>query len=624
MIISIVSIVFISYLISKPSGEVNNYVYGLTAPRGRILDINGNVLVDNKMVKSLIFNAYGLSVNEIVESARMVCDLIDIDVNISNYDLKYYYYLLNRDRVDGLVDSYILDKYRERLISREELFNYKLSLIDDDMLSSINSKEAYLYYLFNKGYSYEDKIIKLNLSDNEYISINNNKIKGIRTDITWERVYPYGDTLRSVFGSVSSYKQGIPYEFKDYYIDKGYNLNDRVGINNLEYIYDDYLRGNKAVYERNNGYLELVQDYEMGKDIVLSIDINVQMGIEDILEEEMLRAKEEFNTKYYDKSYIVVSDPSSGDVISLVGKKLKDNNFIDYSYYNALDSYVVGSVVKASSMSVGYKYNLIEEDKKIRDSCITLYGLRPKCSWKDLGYVDDIEALRMSSNYYQYLIAVKLTGGSVVKGRLNAGKEHFDIYRDMFASYGLGVKSNIDLSNEATGMMGNMISDDLLLNLSIGQYDTYTPLELSSYINTVASGSRKKLNLLKYVINNDGSIYYEVKPTIYNMIDISNEHLNRIRYGLFEVNKSGTGYNYTSHKFSSAGKTGTAESFLGNISTINSSYVMYAPYESPRFSIVMVSPNIKYQNKVSSYKYPINQIVVRRVSDLVYNYLLEK
>ena len=46
---------------------------------------------------------------------------------------------------------------------------------------------------------------------------------------------------------------------------------------------------------------------------------------------------------------------------------------------------------------------------------------------------------------------------------------------------------------------------------------------------------------------------------------------------------------------------------------------MYAPYENPKFSIVMVSPNIKYQNKISNYKYPINAKVMRRVSDLVYN-----
>lgn len=621
LIISLIRIYNIQY--SNSYVIKDSYIYGLTAPRGRILDINGNILVDNKSVKTLIFNGYNLSNNDIVESVRSISNIINIDYNISENNLRYYYYITNKEYIDNLVDNKVLNKYKERKINSKELLEYKLNLINIDMLNSVNPKEAYLYYLFNNGYSYEDKIIKINLTDDEYININSSKIKGIRTELTWERIYPYGDVLRTIYGNVSSYKQGIPLELKDYYLSKGYNLNDRVGINNLEYIYDDYLKGNKAVYINNNGYLEKIKDYEKGKDIVLSIDIELQLKIEEILEKEMILAKKEYNTKYYDRSYLIVSNPNTGEIISLVGKKLnKDNSFTDYSYYNILDSYPVGSVVKAASISVGYKYNLIDENFKVKDSCVTLYGQNPKCSWKELGYLDDIEALRMSSNYFQYLIAIKLTNNNYYNGiKINASEEHFKKYRDIFATYGLGVPTNIDLSNESNGIKGTIISDDLLLNYSIGQYDTYTPIQLSSYINTVATGIRKKINLLKYVLNNDGSIYYENKKEIYNNIDISDKYINRIRQGLYEVNETGTGYSYVSHKFKSAGKTGTAESMLGNISTINTSYVMYAPYDNPKFSIVMVSPNIKYQNKISSYKYPINAKVVKQVSDLVYSYI---
>lgn len=621
LIISLIRIYNIQY--SNSYVIKDSYIYGLTAPRGRILDINGNILVDNKSVKTLIFNGYNLSNNDIVESVKSISNIINIDYNISENNLRYYYYITNKEYIDSLVDNNVLNKYKERKISSKELLEYKLNLISIDMLNSVNPKEAYLYYLFNNGYSYEDKIIKINLTDDEYININSNKIKGIRTELTWERIYPYDNVLRTIYGNVSSYKQGIPLELKDYYLSKGYNLNDRVGINNLEYIYDDYLKGNKAVYINNNGYLEKIKDYEKGKDIVLSIDIELQLKIEEILEKEMILAKKEYNTKYYDKSYLIVSDPNTGEIISLVGKKLnKDNSFTDYSYYNILDSYPVGSVVKAASISVGYKYNLIDENFKVKDSCVTLYGQNPKCSWKELGYLDDIEALRMSSNYFQYLIAIKLTNNNYYNGiKINASEEHFKKYRDIFTTYGLGVPTNIDLSNESNGIKGTIISDDLLLNYSIGQYDTYTPIQLSSYINTVATGTRKKINLLKYVLNNDGSIYYENKEEIYNNIDISDKYITRIRQGLYEVNETGTGYSYVSHKFKSAGKTGTAESMLGNISTINTSYVMYAPYDKPKFSIVMVSPNIKYQNKISSYKYPINAKVVKQVSDLVYSHI---
>lgn len=623
--ICLVVIVRVFLLINNDSyGYQDNIFYGLTAPRGRILDINGKILVDNIGVNTLVFNGYGLSKSDILNSVKEVSSLIDLDdFNVSLYNLRYYYYINYKDEVDSLVSDDILKKYDERKMSSSDLLDYKLSLISDEMLENVDKKEAYLYYLFSNGYSYQDKIIKKNLSEEEFITFCNVHIKGIRTDITWERSYPYGNVLRDVFGSVSSYDTGVPYELKDYYLDKGYNLNDRVGINNLEYIYDDYLKGEKSKYIINDGYIKLVSDYKRGKDIVLSIDIDVQLEAEKILEEEMIIAKKEYNTKYYDKSYMVIGSPNDGSVIALVGKKIdSNNNFSDYSYYNIMDSYAVGSVVKGASMSVGYKYDLIDENFKVMDGCVKLYGQNQKCSWKSLGYLDDIEALRMSSNYYQYLIAIKLTGNNYKSGiKLNASKEHFNMYRSVFADYGLGIKTNIDLDRESSGVKGNIISDDLLLNYAIGQYDTYTPIQLFSYINTIASGERKKVTLLKYVLNDDGSIFYENKGEVYNLAPLDEYYLNRVRKGLYEVNKSGTGYSYTSHKFESAGKTGTAEAMLGNISVINTSYVMYAPYDKPEFSIVMVSPNIKYQNKVSSYKYPINAKVVKRVSDYVYDRL---
>ena len=70
--------------------------------------------------------------------------------------------------------------------------------------------------------------------------------------------------------------------------------------------------------------------------------------------------------------------------------------------------------------------------------------------------------------------------------KLPVTEEHFNIYRNTFASFGLGSSTGIDLENESTGIKGKTIAADLLLNYSIGQYDTYTPMQLSNYINTIA------------------------------------------------------------------------------------------------------------------------------------------
>ena len=70
----------------------------------------------------------------------------------------------------------------------------------------------------------------------------------------------------------------------------------------------------------------------------------------------------------------------------------------------------MGSSVKGATISVGYANGLIDENTKVYDSCIKLYRGKNRCSWTNLGTINDLNALRMSSNYFQYLIAVNLTG----------------------------------------------------------------------------------------------------------------------------------------------------------------------------------------------------------------------
>ena len=57
--------------------------------------------------------------------------------------------------------------------------------------------------------------------------------------------------------------------------------------------------------------------------MILSIDINFQLAVEIL--KEMINAKKSPNTKYYNESYIIVSNPQDGSILSLIGKKIKDN-----------------------------------------------------------------------------------------------------------------------------------------------------------------------------------------------------------------------------------------------------------------------------------------------------------
>lgn len=598
------------------------YIYGLTAPRGRILDRNGKILVDNIGVRSLVFNKLSISTKETMNVARKLNDIISLDMSSNKKQKRYCYYINNEEEVNKRVSDEVKTKYKERRINKKEYDDYKYSLITDEEIKNINENVCALFYQMNNGYSYEDKIIKKNLTDDEYEMINTSNLKGIRTDITWERYYPYGNTLREVFGTVSSYKQGIPKEFKNKYLKMGYNLSDRVGTSNLEYIYDEYLKGEKAKYEINDNHLKLIKKEETGKDIVLNIDIDLQKYTETVLEEEIKLAKKHPNSKYFDTSFVIISNPNDGSILTMAGRKLTNNGeFIDYSYENIFNSYVAGSIVKGATISVGYKYDLIPQ-KKILDGCVKLRSTKDKCSWKSLGYMDAKEALRMSSNYYQYLLAIKLTGKNYSRGMsIGATKEHFETYRNVLKDYGLGTLSKIDLMNEGTGYKGTSITDDQLLNMAIGQYDTYTPISLTSYINTIATSKRNKLSLLNMVLNKDGTVYYKNKSEVLSTAPINETDLNEIREGFRLVNYSGTGYGYVSNKVKSAGKTGTSESFIDtnndgivDLKTVSTTYGTYFPYDSPKISIIIVSPNIKYSNKNSEYKYPINRNVISKIS----------
>ena len=117
-----------SYNMNNKYDNKEEYVYGLTAPRGRILDVNGNILVDNKQVKVIIANTYGLSEKDIIESVKLLKDIISIDYNISLDKLKYYYYINNKNYVDSLVCNEIITKYKERKISSKDLLEEKGNL----------------------------------------------------------------------------------------------------------------------------------------------------------------------------------------------------------------------------------------------------------------------------------------------------------------------------------------------------------------------------------------------------------------------------------------------------------------------------------------------------------------
>ena len=615
-------------------------VEGVSTPRGRIYDRNYNVIVDNKAINTITYKKEkGTTTEEMLAVAYKVIPHIELDVSKLTKRAKKEFFLAKySDKCNKLITKKERDKVKQRKLTSKDLEELKISRINDDDLNTLteeDNKVAYLFYLMNKGYTYAEKTIKSDVTPQEYayISENSEKLDGFNTKIDWIRVYPYGDTLKSIIGTVSTSTQGIPADEKNYYLEKGYSLDDRVGLSYLEKQYEDYLKGEKEEFEVVNSHeLRLTKEGKRGNDIVLSIDIKLQQEVERIIAEQMVRAKSEPNTNYYDHSSVILQDPNTGEILAMASKKIVNGEIVDNINSILTSPITPGSVVKGASMLVGYNTNAIKIGERMLDECVKVAGAPEKCSSVDnLGVIDDITALAKSSNVYQFKTAIRVNGQEYFHGmKLNFNQSSFDTYRNMYHSFGLGVKTGIDLPIESEGYTSKDKSAGNLLDFVMGQYETYTPLQLSQYISTIANGGeRLETHLLKEVRestnNNDlGKIIFTKDRKVLNKIDTKVEYMNRVKEGFYAVMHSPGGYGrgYIDDKLNSAGKTGTSQSFIDtnndgiiDTETITSSFVGYMPADNPKVSIIVTSPNSSHPNSKTDYASLVTLRITKEVTN---------
>ncbi|MBR3230355.1 MAG: penicillin-binding protein 2 [Bacilli bacterium] len=612
-------------------------VYGPSAPRGRIYDRNGKLIVDNIPSKVIYYKKPSkVQTKQEIKLAYKLADMISLETKINEKDLKNFWIKNNKELSKEKITKKEWKKYKERKIDDNDINDLIMERINEEDLNKYDDRDkkaAYIYTLMNTGYSYAEKIIKNEgVTDEEYalVSENINLLDGINTKLDWERTYPYEKTFKSMLGTVSTSKSGIPLELKDYYLKKGYTLDDRVGISYLEYQYEDILKGKKNKYEvLNDGTYKLIKEGSRGTDITISIDIELQKEIEQILSEEVLATKLEANTEYYNRSFVIISDPKTGEILAMAGKQLKEEDGMlkvyDYTPGILTTSVVMGSVVKGASHIVGYNTGALKIGETRYDSCVKIAATPEKCSWKPLGSLNDITAIAQSSNTYQYYTAIKVGKGNYkYNAPLSLDPEAFKIYRDTFAQFGLGVKTEIDLPKETTGYKGTDTAPGHLLDFAIGQYDNYTPIELSQYIGTIATGGKRmKMHLYMHPYNEKDD--QNIKEL--NTVNTKPEYMERVKEGFKAVTQYGTGVGYINPIYRPAGKTGTSQSFVDtngdgkvDTETISTTFVAYAPFEDPRVSFVVISPDVSHNNGRTPYQSNINKRIADRVSKKYFDF----
>ena len=653
-LISLFSVVFIKLFMVMiiDKDKYNDKLLALTnkritlnsSPRGRIYDRNYNVIVDNKAINTIVYKKEkGTTNKEMIELAYTVSPHLNLDVSRLTLRAKKEFYLVKYpDKCKKKIKSSEYEKVKQRKLSNKDIEELKIERISLDELNVFKDedlKTAYLYYLMNNGYTYEEKVIRNGATDEEfaYISENNDKLKGFNTRVDWERVYPYGDTLRTILGTVSSSSQGIPSEDKNYYLKLGYSLNDRVGLSYLEKQYESYLKGEKNVYEAVNSHeLRLVKEGMRGNDVVLSIDINLQKEIDNLIDEAIIKAKSEANTEYYDHSSVIVTDPNTGEILAIASRKIVGDKIIDNVNSILISPITPGSVVKGASMLVGYETGAIKFGEKMLDECVKIAGAPEKCSSvNDLGVIDDLTAMAKSSNVYQFKTAIRVNGQEYYRGmKLNFNQKSFDTYRNMYHAFGLGVKTEIDLPIESAGYTSVDKASGNLLDFVMGQYETYTPIQLAQYVSTIANGgNRMQPHLLKEVrkaTDKDtlGDVMYTFEPKVLNKIEVKSENLKRVQEGFYAVMHMSGGYGrgYINDRMDAAGKTGTSQSFIDtnndgiiDTETITSSFIGYAPYNNPKVAFMVTSPNSSHANSSNNFASLVNYRLTRAITDKYYD-----
>ena len=402
----------------------------------------------------------------------------------------------------------------------------------------------------------------------------------------------------------------------EYYLglNEGYTQNDYVGREGAELAFERYLHGSPGVraIERNqDGKITSsvwIPDEETGEsmapepgdNVFLTIDIDLQKMVEDLLAERVPGLSDEV-----EGAACVVQAVDSGEVLAAASYPTFDlSNYVQDLAQNSSDPlkplynraflgvYPPGSTFKMITAIAGLEDGIIEPSTIIRDEGRYTHwtNVNPPQCWiyrqyrQTHGPVNVTQAIEVSCNYFFYDVGRRV------------GIDRLDEYAAMF---GLGQKTGIELS-ESSGVVGGRAYTESLgqtwyegsvTSVAIGQESTQvTPLQLTNYIATLVNGgTRYSTHLLKSVKSSDFSqVLYTYEPQVQSEINIAQENLDAVTEGMRDLT-TGEGSLASAFRnlpFEVGAKTGSAQ--VSSTSNSNAVFVCYAPYDDPEIAISLV------------------------------------
>ena len=384
------------------------------------------------------------------------------------------------------------------------------------------------------------------------------------------RFYPQGELAAQVIGFVGGNNQGQ------------YGLEEK---------YEAELRGQPGLFRWEHspfGFLisgaEDLSAPQSGKDLVLTLDYNIQFESRRLLQE----AKDRWEI---DGGSIIVMDPSTGAILSLASLPSFDpGNYSKSSLENFLNPvtqkiFEPGSVFKAFTMAAGLNEGKVNPLTTYEDKGYIEVGGPPIYNYENkvYGECDMTEVLKHSVN----------TGAVFVERQL--GSELFWKYVERF---GFTQPTGIDLAEEVSSsnlVLRNGIPRDFA-TASFGQSVVLTPIQLVTGFSAIANnGEMVQPYLVSKIIDSQGeerSFWPQTKKVV------SPKTASQLTTMLVEVVESGYGKRARIEGYQIAGKTGTAQVLLPGQTAYDSeqtiqSFIGFAPALDPQFLALVKLDNPK-------------------------------
>ena len=455
------------------------------------------------------------------------------------------------------------------------------------------------------GVRYELKLRKLGANNNAYVLaqnvdvafcslISDGQFQGARIIRSSARQYAttYATHILGTVGGISDYTD----EWKE----RGYRMDDTIGLSGVEAAFEDYLRGadGKRMISVNSDGKVTGEYYSVeprsGYTVELTVDLKLQQAVEDTLAAKVaqLNQKDHLDSRGAAAAVVKVG---TGEILSLASYPTFDLSTWRQDYAElssdpatpmlnraASSAYAPGSTLKPATAVAALESGATTPSETLFD---TGYWKYPSTTWNGgtwcwkhsgHGKVNATTAITNSCNYYFAEMGYRMG---------------LDTLNEYYSALGLGEPTGIEIGEKTGRQATNEGGSNQAPWAAYGQADQlYTPLQLANYIATLVSGGQHcPAHLLKSVKSYDNSeIIATGDTTPLNTLSISDSTLQAVKKGMYGYTQpGGMVYSYFKDCIVSAGaKTGTAQ--LGGGLKNNGVFVAFAPYDDPEIAIALV------------------------------------